>query len=201
MGPDKICAVLRRLAAKAASSSGDSSATVLSSADRRAVLEAAELIERVYLSAAFWAKEGLQLVMSIDGAARGNPGPAGIGVMIQEENGPMEREVWKFIGEATNNVAEYEALLLALREAGGLKPAGVRIRSDSELLVRQVKGRYRVRNHRLIVLHSQVCDLIKTIPSFHIEHVNRELNRRADALANRAIDEALSGRPRDGGRT
>jgi len=200
MGPEKICAALRRLAAKAASSSGDSSATVLSSGDRRAVLEAAELIERVYLPAAFRAKEGLQLVMSIDGAARGNPGPAGIGVMIQEENGLMERELWKFIGKATNNVAEYEALLLALREAEGLKPAGVRIRSDSELLVRQVNGRYRVRNPRLIVLHSQVCDLIRTIPSFHIEHVNRELNRRADALANRAIDEALSGGRRDGGR-
>lgn len=200
MGPDKICAVLRRLGAKAASSSGESSGTVLSSADRRAVLEAAELIERVYPPAASRAREGLRLVMSIDGAARGNPGPAGIGVMIQEETGPMERELWKFIGEATNNVAEYEALLLALREAERLRPAGVRIRSDSELLVRQVNGRYRVRNPRLIVLHSQVCDLIRTIPSFHIEHVDRELNRRADALANRAIDEALSGGCQDGGR-
>ncbi len=201
MEPDKICAALRRLAAKASSRGGDPSAPTLSPRDRSAVLEGAELIERAYCLSVPGAREGLRLVMNIDGAARGNPGPAGIGVMIQEENGPMEREVWKFIGEATNNVAEYEALLLALREAGRLKSAGVRIRSDSELLVRQVEGRYRVRNPRLIVLHSQVCDLIRTISSFHIEHVDRELNRRADALANRAIDEALSGRPPDGGRT
>ena len=147
------------------------------------------------------AAEGLCLVMNIDGAARGNPGPAGIGVMIREEDGPLERELWKYIGRATNNVAEYEALLLALSEAGRLKAAEVTIRSDSELLVRQVQGRYRVRNPRLGDLHSQACNLMKAIPSFHIEHVGRERNCQADALANRAIDEALAGSRRDEGRT
>jgi ribonuclease HI len=140
----------------------------------------------------------LRLVVNIDGASRGNPGPAGIGVMIKEENGRVERELSKYIGEATNNVAEYEALLLALREVGSLKPAEVRILSDSELLVRQIEGTYRVKNFRLALLHSQAQDLIRTIPSFRIEHVGRELNHRADALANRGIDEALFGAPRDG---
>jgi ribonuclease HI len=140
-------------------------------------------------------------VMNIDGASRGNPGPAGIGVMIREEGGPLERELWKYIGEATNNVAEYEALLLALGEAGKLKVAEVTIRSDSELVVRQVEGRYRVKHPRLAKLHSQACNLMKALPSFHIEHVGRERNRRADALANRAIDEALAASGRDQGRT
>lgn len=140
-------------------------------------------------------------MINIDGASRGNPGPAGIGVMIREEGGPLERELWKYIGEATNNVAEYEALLLALGEAGKLKVAEVTIRSDSELVVRQVKGRYRVKHPHLAKLHSQACNLMKALPSFHIEHVGRERNRRADALANRAIDEALAASGRDQGRT
>ena len=201
MRPDEICAALRRLAGKTTSGGRGSSAPALSSRDRLAVAEAAELIERAYCLSASGAGEGLRLVMSIDGAARGNPGPAGIGVMIQEENGPLERELWKYIGEATNNVAEYEALLLALKEAGKLKPARVRIQSDSELLVRQVEGRYRVKNPRLAELHSQARDLIRTLPCFQIEHIGRELNRRADALANRAIDEALPRAAQDGGRT
>ena len=200
MGPVKICAALRRLAAKPASADGASLAPGLSSKDRRAVLEAADLIERAYLPSSSRPKEGLHLLISIDGAARGNPGPAGIGVMILEEGGPFERKVWEYIGEATNNVAEYQALLLALREAGRLKAAKVKIRSDSELLVRQVDGRYRVKHPRLIELHSEARDLMKIIPSFQIEHIGRELNAQADALANRAIDEALAGALREEGR-
>ena len=199
MRPDEICAVLRRLAAKAPSGGEASPAPALSSRERRAILEAAELLERAYSLSASGARKGLRLVVNIDGASRGNPGPAGIGVMIKEENGRLERELSKYIGEATNNVAEYEALLLALREVGSLKPAEVRILSDSELLVRQIEGTYRVKNPRLALLHSQAQDLIRTIPSFRIEHVGRERNLRADALANRGIDEALVGAPRDGG--
>lgn len=201
MGPEKICAALRRLAAKPASADGASLAPGLSSKDRRAVLEAADLIERAYLPSSSRPKEGLHLLISIDGAARGNPGPAGIGVMILEEGGPFERKVWEYIGEVTNNVAEYQALLLALREAGRLKAAKVKIRSDSELLVRQVDGRYRVKHPRLIELHSEARDLMKIIPSFQIEHIRRELNAQADALANRAIDEALAGARREEGRS
>jgi len=201
VGPDRICAALRRLAARTSTDVGISPSPHLSSKDRAALLEAVELIERAYPPLPSRATGGLRLVINIDGASRGNPGPAGIGVMIREEGGPLERELWKYIGEATNNVAEYEALLLALGEAGKLKVAEVTIRSDSELVVRQVEGRYRVKHPRLAKLHSQVCDLMKALPSFHIEHVGRERNRRADALANRAIDEALAASGRDQGRT
>ena len=201
MGPEKICAALRRLAERRSSADGPSLAPGLSTRERRAVLEAADLIERAYLPSSSRLKEGLHLLISIDGAARGNPGPAGIGVMILEEGGPFERKVWEYIGEVTNNVAEYQALLLALREAARLKAARVKIRSDSELLVRQVDGRYRVKHPRLIELHSEARDLMKSIPSFQIEHIGRELNAQADALANRAIDEALAGARREEGRS
>jgi ribonuclease HI len=149
------------------------------------------------------AQRGLQLVIHIDGAARGNPGPAGIGVMLEAGDGPLRRAFWQYIGQATNNVAEYKALLFALREARKLQPAVVTIRSDSELLVRQVQGRYRVKSPRLAALYAQALTLIHQLSAvncqFSVEHIGRELNRQADALANRAIDEALSGVPREGG--
>lgn len=151
------------------------------------------------------APRGLRLTIHIDGAARGNPGPAGIGVMLEAGEGPLQRAFCQYIGEATNNVAEYEAFLFALREARKLQPAVVKIRSDSELLVRQVQGRYRVRNPRLAALYAQALDLIHQLSAVNcrlsIEHVARELNRQADALANRAIDDALSGVPREGERS
>lgn len=141
---------------------------------------------------------GARLVIHIDGAARGNPGPAGIGVMLDGGAG-LVRTLYRYIGETTNNVAEYEALLLALREAQGLHPAGIKIRSDSELLVRQIQGRYRVKSPRLATLYAQARTLIQQLSTadcrFTIEHIGRELNRQADALANRAIDEALSALP------
>jgi ribonuclease HI len=143
-------------------------------------------------------------MIHIDGAARGNPGPAGIGVMLEAGDGLSHQDFCRYIGEATNNVAEYEALLLALREAKKLQPTAMKIRSDSELLVRQIQGRYRVRNPRLAALYAQALDLIKQLSAvgcrFSIEHVGRELNRQADALANRAINDALAGIPREGGR-
>jgi ribonuclease HI len=113
-------------------------------------------------------------------------------VLIQEEGGSFEREVWEYIGDATNNVAEYRALLLALREAASLKPASVRIRSDSQLLVRQLAGDYRVKHPHLIDLHARARELIKAFPVVQVEHVRRDANARADRLANRAIDEALA---------
>ncbi|PTL35209.1 ribonuclease H [Candidatus Methylomirabilis limnetica] len=147
-------------------------------------------------------EEGLRLLIHIDGAARGNPGPAGIGALLEAGSGPLQQGFCRYIGEATNNVAEYEALLLALREARKFQPTVVKIRSDSQLLVRQIQGRYRVKNIRLIALHAQARDLINQLSAlgcrFSIEHIGRELNGQADALANRAIDEALSGVPREG---
>lgn len=143
----------------------------------------------------------LRLMIHIDGAARGNPGPAGIGVMLEAGDGLLRQAFCRYIGEATNNVAEYEALLLALKEAGKLQPAVVKIRSDSQLLVRQIQGRYRVRNPRLAALYAQALDLIHQLSAVNcrlsIEHIGRELNHQADALANRAIDEALSGVSRE----
>jgi ribonuclease HI len=139
-------------------------------------------------------------VVSIDGAARGNPGPAGIGVVIGQEEGPYRRELSEYIGEATNNAAEYQALLLALKEAAKLRATGIRIRSDSELLVRQMEGRYRVKHPRLMELHARARNLIRAFRLFQIEHIRRELNRDADALANRAIDQALARSSRDEGR-
>lgn len=142
-------------------------------------------------------RRGLHLVIHIDGAARGNPGPAGIGVMLEAEDGLLRWAFYQYIGKATNNVAEYKALLLALREAEKLEPAVVKIRSDSELLVRQVQGRYRVKSPHLAELYAQAFSLINQLSAMScrlsVEHIGRELNRQADALANRAIDEALSG--------
>ncbi len=197
MEPDKVCAVLRRLASKGGSDGGPSPTSGLSPRERRALLEAAELIERAYPSVPGGLDEGVQLVMSIDGAARGNPGPAGIGVLIEEEHGAFRRELCEYIGESTNNAAEYEALLLALNEAARLQATKIRVRSDSELLVRQIEGRYRVKHPRLMELHARACNLILAFRAFEIEHVRRELNREADALANRAIDHALGGSRRD----
>ena len=147
----------------------------------------------------------LRLVIHIDGAARGNPGPAGIGVMLEARDGLLHRALFRYIGEATNNVAEYEALLLALTEATRLQPAVVKIRSDSELLVRQIQGRYRVKSPHLAVLYAQALTLIHQLSAagcrLSVEHIGRELNREADALANRAIEEALSRASRDEGRS
>lgn len=151
------------------------------------------------------APPGLHLTIHIDGAARGNPGPAGIGVALHAGDELLCRDLCEYIGETTNNVAEYKALLLALKEAKELQPAVVDILSDSELLVRQIQGRYRVRSPHLAVLHAQALRLIHQLSALDcrlsIEHVGRELNRQADALANRAIDRALAAIPRDGARS
>lgn len=117
--------------------------------------------------------------------------------MLEAEDGLLRWAFYQYIGKATNNVAEYKALLLALREAEKLEPAVVKIRSDSELLVRQVQGRYRVKSPHLAELYAQAFSLINQLSAMScrlsVEHIGRELNRQADALANRAIDEALSG--------
>lgn len=129
----------------------------------------------------------------MDGASRGNPGPAGVGAILTDEEG-FYQEHLEYIGEATNNVAEYRALLLALRKARLLHPRAVRIFSDSELLVKQLRGEYRVRNPRLLQLYRKARAFLSSFSSFQIEHVKREQNWRADELANLAIDRALAGR-------
>ena len=129
-------------------------------------------------------------IANIDGASRGNPGPASYAVVIRDPNGKTILELAKNIGRETNNVAEYYALLAALDYVTSHNISALRIRSDSELLVRQMQGRYKVKSVDLKPLHERASKMAKQIGYFAIEHVRRELNRDADALANVALDQA-----------
>jgi probable phosphoglycerate mutase len=129
-------------------------------------------------------------VANIDGASRGNPGPASYAVVLRDPQGKIALELAKNIGRETNNVAEYFALLAALDYATSHNISALRIRSDSELLVRQMQGRYKVKSADLKPLHERAAKLARQLQYFAIEHVRRELNREADALANVALDSA-----------
>lgn len=135
------------------------------------------------------------LKIYIDGAARGNPGPAGVGVVLSGVSGSDRRTLSRYLGRATNNVAESCALILALQQALQLGKSGVTVFSDSELLTRQVTGAYRVRNERLQWLHVLIQHLIQGFERFEIQHIPRRENRQADRLANQAITEALRKQP------
>lgn len=132
----------------------------------------------------------------IDGASRGNPGPAGVGVLFLGPDGAVVERLHRGIGEATNNVAEYAALLLALERATAMGVQDLEAYSDSELLVRQLQGRYRVKHPTLRSLHATARERIAGFHRFAIHHVPRELNAEADALANRGIEEAARIVPR-----
>ncbi|MFZ0520630.1 MAG: reverse transcriptase-like protein [Candidatus Acidiferrales bacterium] len=129
-------------------------------------------------------------IANIDGASRGNPGPASYAVVLRDAQGKIVLELAKNIGRETNNVAEYFALLAALDYATTHNINALRIRSDSELLVRQMQGRYKVKSADLKPLHERAAKLARQLQYFAIEHVRRELNRDADALANVALDSA-----------
>jgi ribonuclease HI len=126
----------------------------------------------------------------IDGGSRGNPGPAGYGVQIVDGDGQVLAEIHRALASATNNVAEYHGLLAALEWALDRGLRSLHIRSDSELLVRQLKGEYRVKNPGLQPLYVEARDHIARIGKVTFEHVRREFNREADRLANLAMDEA-----------
>ena len=126
----------------------------------------------------------------VDGASRGNPGPAGIGVAIYDPEGGLRERMHQGIGEATNNVAEYRALLAALDRALVLGIQEIEVRSDSELLVRQLQGKYQVKHPGLKPLFAVARERIALLQRFRIQHVPREQNAEADALANQGIDEA-----------
>jgi ribonuclease HI len=130
------------------------------------------------------------IVAYIDGGARGNPGPAGYGVRIEDERGTLIEELSKPIGIATNNVAEYNGLLAALRYAVDRGEKSLIIRSDSELLVKQMRGEYRVKNAGLQPLHQEARRLMGRLDRVTFEHVRRALNAEADRLANLAMDES-----------
>lgn len=136
------------------------------------------------------------LVLNIDGGSRGNPGPAAAGWVIRDaESGVILADEGLYIGEETNNRAEYMALLFGLEDALALKSEAIVIRSDSELLVKQMNGQYRVKNEGLKGLYLRARRLASHFKSFRIQHVPREQNREADAAANRAMDEHAKAHP------
>jgi probable phosphoglycerate mutase len=131
-----------------------------------------------------------ELMAYIDGGSRGNPGPAGYGVVIQDAKGKALDTLSRSIGKATNNVAEYHALLAALEYATARQSRRLKIYCDSELVVRQMQGRYRVQSPDLKPLYQQARELASRLERFAIEHVPREQNSVADRLANEAMDQA-----------
>jgi ribonuclease HI len=132
------------------------------------------------------------LRLHVDGASRGNPGEAGFGIYVTAPDGSEVASLFGYLGEATNNVAEYQALLHGLRFALARGASTVEVFSDSELLVRQLEGRYRVKNTGLQPLHREAQSLLARFAKARVAHVPREKNREADALANRAVDEKAS---------
>jgi ribonuclease HI len=128
-----------------------------------------------------------------DGASRGNPGEAGIGAVITDARGRTLKEIKYFLGMATNNVAEYRAVILALEKALDLGAGSVTLHLDSELVVRQLRGEYKVREAHLRLLHREALDILSRFSEYHLHHVPREENRRADQLANEAIDQKIRG--------
>jgi ribonuclease HI len=133
---------------------------------------------------------GRGLTLYTDGASRGNPGPAGAGARVVDETGREVARAKRFLGRMTNNQAEYQALLLGLDLARKLAPAHLGIRLDSELVVKQLRGEYRVKDPHLADLFVRVRDMLNALAGYDILHVRRELNAEADRLANQAIDEA-----------
>jgi ribonuclease HI len=131
-----------------------------------------------------------QIEIYIDGASKGNPGPAGIGVIICQD-GKVLKNISNYIGETTNNFAEYTALLQALEEALIMKAESVQVYSDSQLLCRQLKREYKVKSQNIIGLYSKAVALISGFKKFLITHIPRENNVGADKLATQAVKLAL----------
>jgi ribonuclease HI len=133
-------------------------------------------------------ERGYDAILWTDGAARGNPGPAGIGALLKTPSGEILAADSAYLGEATNNVAEYKALLMGLSRALALGVRRIEIRADSELLVKQIKGQYRVKSPGLLPLFQAAIQLLARFESSRLVHVRREQNSEADRLANAGID-------------
>ena len=131
---------------------------------------------------------GARLVVRTDGAARGNPGPSAAGVVVEDARGRALVKKGIILGRGTNNEAEYRALIAALEEAKALGGREVEARADSELVVKQVTGRYRVKAANLKPLHAKVRELLASFERYDVRHVPREENAEADRLANAALD-------------
>ena len=135
-----------------------------------------------------------RVIVACDGASRGNPGPAGIGVQITDASGAVVAEIAEGLGETTNNVAEYTAAIEGLKKAHELGATRVLLRSDSQLLINQLTGRYRVKTPHLQPLHRRVRELGARFETIEYEHVRRERNTEADRLANLGVDRYLATR-------
>ncbi|HEY5943379.1 MAG TPA: ribonuclease HI family protein [Solirubrobacterales bacterium] len=132
-------------------------------------------------------------IVNVDGGARGNPGPAAIGVVVRDAEGTVIEELGEKIGEATNNVAEYRALLKGIELADAHGVDELELVGDSELVVRQVEGRYKVKNPGMKALHAEVMKALAGFDSWSIRHVRRAENADADRLVNEALDGVLDG--------
>lgn len=131
-----------------------------------------------------------QLEIYIDGASKGNPGPAGVGIIICQ-NGNVVRNISNYIGNATNNVAEYTALIQGLQEALNLKTEQLKINTDSQLLYRQIKKEYKVKHPVILTLYNQAAELMSSFIQVSINHIPRQQNCGADKLATKAVKAAL----------
>ena len=132
------------------------------------------------------------VVINTDGGARGNPGPAGTGVVIKDESGNVLYAVGEYVGETTNNVAEYKALIRALEQAVILSANIVKVNMDSELIVKQMNGQYKIKEPTLQELAGIVLKLRNNFQNVTFTHVRREFNKEADLLVNQAIDSRLN---------
>jgi ribonuclease HI len=132
------------------------------------------------------------IIIYIDGASRGNPGEAGFGIHVTDGSGRERAGLYGYLGRASNNVAEYQGLIHALRWALDQGFRRVQLFSDSELVVRQIEGRYKVKHQDMVPLHREAASLLRRFEWARLGHVRREQNREADRLANQALDEKAS---------
>ncbi len=138
------------------------------------------------------AEEARALRIFTDGASRGNPGEAGIGVLVEDSSGNRLREIRRYLGKATNNQAEYTALLIGLQVCREMGAEDISVFADSELLVKQMKGEYKVKHPLLLPLYTEAKKLTSGLKKFRISHIPRAQNAHADALANEAIDKKVT---------
>lgn len=128
------------------------------------------------------------MIVNVDGGARGNPGPAAVGVVVRDDKGGVLLERGEKIGQATNNVAEYKALILGIQMARELGADEVELIGDSELIVKQIQGKYKVKNEGMKPLHAEAKAALAEFDGWSVKHVKRELNSDADRLVNEALD-------------
>lgn len=153
--------------------------------------EASKEAKKPSLEEGTYEKKHSFLYVYSDGASRGNPGPAGAGAVLLDKEGHLLERLGKYLGEQTNNQAEYEGALLGLRRARALGALSVELLSDSQLLIRQLQGRYKVKSPGLGPLYRQALEVLAHFSKVTLRHIPREENQEADTMSNRAIDECM----------